>query len=248
MRRLALVVGVALLASGCITKKRQAVAEGKVELGTAYLQEGHVELSIKELQTATKKDPRNIDAWELLGLALVRRGESEAGEKAFQKALKLDDDATSVRVNYGYLLQKLDRFEDAIAVLEPGQDDFTYEKPMLVLSNLGYAYLQVGRTGEAIGALQEATLRGPHFCPAWYNLGLAYEAEARLDEALDAYERVLMLCDDESDGSRHRAGLILRAQGRCDDGAAYLTTVLSAPDVPAVIADEARASLEAPCP
>ncbi len=248
MGRLALIVAVVTLASGCVTKKRQLRADAKIELGTAYLQEGRVEASIGTLEQAVKLDPRNVTAHERLGLALVRRGEPEAAESAFQRALKLDAEATSVRVNYGYLLQKLGRHEDAVAVLEPGEADYTYDKPVVVLSNLGFSYLQVGRTGDALGVLQEATVRGPHYCPAWYNLGLAYEAEHKLEEALDAYEHVLMLCDETSDGSRHRAGLVLLELERCEDGSAYLQAVIDGTEVPEDVLSEARTALAAPCP
>jgi tetratricopeptide (TPR) repeat protein len=61
----------ALPAVGCISVKRQERAQARVDLGVAYLREGTSELAIATLMEATELDPRNIDAWDRLGLALI---------------------------------------------------------------------------------------------------------------------------------------------------------------------------------
>ena len=182
-------------------------------------------LAIATLQDATELDPRNIDSWNQLGLALMKRGEAEEAEESFQRGLRLDDENASINLNYAFLLLKQDRASEAIERLEIALHDFTYRQPALVLNSLGYAYYTQSRYGQAVARLREAVLRAPHYCQAWYNLGLAYEGQESPAEAIEAYDRVVMICSEEAAGSYFRAALLLLATGREREGAQYLHRV-----------------------
>ena len=214
-----------LLAQGCISEGRQMRAQARSDLGAVLLQEGSTEQAIATLQEATELDPRNIDAWNQLGLALMKRGEAKEAEDSFRRGLRLDNENASINLNYAFLLLKQDRASEAIERLEVALHDFTYRQPAMVLNSLGYAYYTQGRYGQAVARLREAVLRAPHYCQAWYNLGLAYEGQQSPAEAIEAYDRVVMICSEEAAGSYFRAALLLLATDREREGAQYLHRV-----------------------
>ena len=211
--------------TGCPSKARQEKGQAKVELGSAYLVEGATEQAIATLQEATKIDRRNIDAWNQLGMAMMKRGEFEQGEDAFKKGLRLNENNASINLNYSYFLLKQERWEEAVVLLEAGMSDLTFREPAKILNNLGYAYYAQGRFGSAERRLKEAVIRAPHYCQAWFNLGLVCEALNRSAEAIDAYDHVVMICPDDAAGSYQRTGVLFLASGKTEEGVHYLNRV-----------------------
>ena len=58
-----------------------------------------------------------------------------------------------------------------------------------ILNNTGEALSDLGRSGEAIEAYQQAISVDPKYEPAFYNLGLCYEELGRNKEAIDSFKR-----------------------------------------------------------
>jgi Tfp pilus assembly protein PilF len=222
------VAGLAFLAlslTACPSTARQEKAQARVNLGSAYLVEGATEQAIATLQEATKLDRRNIDAWNQLGMAMMKRGEFELGEDSFKKGLRLNKNNASINLNYSYFLIKQERWEEAVVHLEAGMGDLTFREPAKILNNLGYAYYAQGLFGSAERRLKEAVIRAPHYCQAWFNLGLVYEALNRSTEAIDAYDHVVMICPGDAAGSYQRSGVLFLATGRTEEGVHYLNRV-----------------------
>ena len=178
-------------------------------------------MAIATLQEATRLDRRNIDGWNQLGLALMKRGELGQSEDAFQRGLRLNAEDAATNLNYAYLLLKLERNSEAVTCLESAMKDLTYREPAKVLNNLGYAYYAEGRFGSAEQRLREAVIRAPHYCQAWYNLGLVYEALKRNVDAVDAYDHVIMICADDAAGSYYRAALLMQQDGKTEESTHY---------------------------
>ena len=215
-----------LILLACISPKRQANSAAHVELAAAYMTEDAAEACIQAALRATDLDRRNVEAWHTLGLCTMKRGAYEESEKAFKRALRLEPDSAAVLLNYAYLLQNLDRNEEAIELLEHAREDLTYRQPAKVLNNLGWAYLEEGRPNEAVGALEEAVLRQPNFCGALYNLGLAY---SEIDEDALAIERLAQIelqCPGVYPEATLLQGMLLIEQGRVEEGAGYLALVI----------------------
>jgi type IV pilus biogenesis/stability protein PilW len=222
MKNLFRIVLMALLVTGCVTQKRQSKAQARVRLGTAYLKEGTTELAIATLREATEMDPRNVDAWDHLALALMKRGALDQAESSFKTALKLNPESAQVNLNYSFLLINTDRSAEAIAALEMALKDLTYRQPAKILNNLGYACLLDGQIVRAILHLREAVIRSPNDCQAWFNLGIAQEKNKLPKDAIDSFDRVIMTCPTDAQGSYFRAAELLMAEGRADEGVHYM--------------------------
>jgi len=152
----------------------------------------------------------------------MKRGALDQAESSFKKALALQPESAQVNLNYSFLLINTGRSAEAILALEKALKDLTYRQPSKILNNLGYACLLDGQTVRAILHLREAVIRSPNDCQAWFNLGMAQEANQLPKDAIESFDRVIMICPKDSQGSYYRAADLLVAQGRQDEGVHYM--------------------------
>ena len=100
----------------CVTTEKARKSDTRTDLGTAYLKEGNTPGAVEALRQASALNPQNATAWERLGLAYMASDAPDQAEDAFQRALRVgtSDEPARVHYNYGLLLVKLERYEDAI--------------------------------------------------------------------------------------------------------------------------------------
>jgi type IV pilus biogenesis/stability protein PilW len=215
-----------LSATGCISAARQEKAAGRVTLGAAYLREGNLAGAIETLEEGARLDKRNWAAWNKLGLAYMAAGAYEKSEDAFLKAIDLLPEEAETLTNYGSMLIRAGRLDEAVAVLEQAAQDLTYRKPAIPLSNLGYAHLQLGHTDRAITILNDAIRRAPNLCQARFVRGLAYSEANQPERALADFDVVIQLCGDEATGAYYQAGKLLLETDKRNEGCTYLLTAM----------------------
>lgn len=236
----------ALLGTACITQARQQKAATHTQLGVAYLRERNVPSAIGELQAAVKADPRNWAAQNKLGLAYLAAGATDKAVDCLATAAKLNPENAEVQNNYGLVLMRVGRVEEAVTAFEVAIEDLTYRRPSLPLSNLGHALYLLGRNEEAVRVLDQAVARAPNLCEARFNRGLAWEAMAKPDRALEDMEAVIALCGEQATGAYLEAGQLLLQRGDRNGACTYLlTAVEGAPSTP--LADAAHALREREC-
>ncbi len=197
------------VSTGCISSARQESAGAQVRLGAAYLLEGDSPSAVRALQEATTLDRRNWNAWNKLGLAYFKQGAPDRAEVAFRKSLELVPESAEVNNNFGYVLTRLGRHEEALPHFATALDDLTYRKPSLVLSNWGHALYMLERYEEAEQKLDQAVARAPNLCQAHFNRGLVREALDDKARALDDFEAVIQMCGETAAGAYYRAGRVL---------------------------------------
>ena len=198
----------------------------RAELGRAYLREGSLEAAIGALNEAVELDRSNWIAWTFLGMALAEKGKVKDAEKAFETALRVEDERAEPHHNYGLFLFGQGRLDEAILQYELALEDLAYRKPAFVLNNLGFALMTRGDHVRAVSTLRQAVQRAPNLCPARFNLGLAYHAGGQAVQALSAFEDVIEVCGEEVPGAYLQAGLLLIQLERPDDATTYLYRVV----------------------
>lgn len=214
------------LFAGCVSPKQQERAAARVELGSALLGEGNAPGAIGALEESVKLDPRNWEAWNKLGVAYAARGAPDKAIKAFKRSTKLAPKNAEALNNYGWMLSRLGRYEEAIAPLEKAREDYTYRKPSLVLSNLGFAYVQLGRPNDAIPVLDEAVMRAPNLCEARFNRGLAFAVAGNHDKALQDFDITIELCGDRLPDAWFYAAKAMLEQKNRAGACEYLRTTV----------------------
>ena len=124
------------------------------------------------------------------GLYALERGDLAAARDAFARSRAAQE--TGVVAFYeGYVLQLLDDPRGAIAAYEAARAALGGSD--ILLNNLGYAHLQVGRLDLALVSLREAIAANPSNARAHLNLGLAYYGLARFGDAVASFDTALAL-------------------------------------------------------
>lgn len=131
-------------------------AQVRLELATAYFEQGQTEVASQELAQSLKLDPRNAESHNLQGLIALRLNQPEQAEQSLRRALALDADNAEIQHNYGYVLCQMQRYSQAqqrfdLVLANARYSDSGREKTLLVS-----ALCQV-RAGQLLTA--EATLR-----------------------------------------------------------------------------------------
>lgn len=133
----------------------------------------------------------NYIAHSDLGLALVKEGQTEAGFRQFQEALRINPTAAITHYNIGITLFQAGHTQEAIAHFRaalaawPEYVDARY--------SLGTVLLQSGHTDEATTAFREVLRVSPNFAGAHTNLGITLAQGGRDDEALLHFREAVRL-------------------------------------------------------
>ena len=124
------------------------------------------------------------------GLTALELGEFARAADAFAEARAIED-AGLLAFYEGYARQRAGDPRSAIAAYEAARAVLGEQD--VLLNNLGYAHLQVGRFDRAFDALTAAIAANPSNARAHLNLGLTYYASSRFGEAVAAVDRALEL-------------------------------------------------------
>jgi Tfp pilus assembly protein PilF len=210
----------------CVTAENARKSDTRTDLGTAYLKEGNTPGAVEALRQASALNPQNATAWERLGLAYMASDAPAQAEDAFQRAIRVGTALEPARVhyNYGLLLVKLERHEEALAQFDITLSDLTYRTPAKALNSKGYTLYMIGRYDEAITVLGKAISRSPKLCQARFHRALSYQAKDEHSKALDDFESVIQSCGAEATGAYYHAALSLFPLGETDAGCNYLRT------------------------
>jgi len=182
------------------------------------------------LLDVTKATP--TAGWPLYLLARAQRalGDLDASEASARRLMVISPGSTSGAHALAQVLEARREWAALIEALEPVAKNTLKGREAdtaLVLTHLGFAYLEVGRSSDAIGAFERAT----KLDPADDSLTL-YLAQALL--SAKEYDRALALARAEraTDPAGARLARLeadaLRGLGRFDEGAAVLKTLADA--------------------
>ena len=177
----------------------QVVAEGRAA-GASAEAVGAAGLANRAL--AILQEQRSIDDGDAValtgdaaaafqqGLYAIEVGDLASARDAFGRARALQD-VGIVAFYEGYTRQMLGDPRGAIASYQAARGDLGDSD--VLLNNLGYAQLQVGRLDLALETLRQAVAANPANPRAQLNLGLAYYGLARFTDAVASFDAALAL-------------------------------------------------------
>lgn len=135
-------------------------------LGIIYTQTRQYDLAIECWRQYVKINNYNPTALSNLGFCYEMAGQLSEAEKAYNLGIERDPHNQACRVNYGLMLARHGRKDDAIAQLQ------SVLKPAEVHYNLASMYEQIGNVDEAKAEYHKALEINPRF----------WEASARLKQ------------------------------------------------------------------
>jgi tetratricopeptide (TPR) repeat protein len=161
------------------------------DLGNVLRRRGRIAEAETVYQELIERNPRAVEPRINLGNLAVDRGDFASAEQYYRAALDLAPGDMGAHYNLAKSLEGQGRMAEAVREYEL----LTGEHPenAQFFNDLGAARILTGDAPEAERDLRRAiALRGDWEVP-WYNLGVALEAEGRVEEAVASFRKSLVI-------------------------------------------------------
>lgn len=189
--------GVALGRTGALQQARDALEQAlsldpDLELADRALRDVEQQAELTRGEPVEALNPEASMAFEA-GLAALDRGDFGVAAAEFERGLEAQESAL-IAFYHGYSLQRAGEQRRAIASYQQALAEFADSD--IVLNNLGFAYVSVGRYDLALDTLRRARELNPRNVDVHLNLGLTYYALDRFGPAIEAFEEAIALNPD----------------------------------------------------
>ena len=175
----------ALRASRQAAKLRPEWSATYVNIGASSYALGQYKDAVEAYKQALRLDEGNADIQYSLGLTFNKMNRAEEEILAYRRAISIKPDHANAIEKLGLALFKQRRFADAAAAFDQLK---IYKPDARTYNYLAECDLEIGKTDEALEALNAALGYNPDFDKARYNLGRAYVKLGNTDMAQVQYE------------------------------------------------------------
>ncbi|MFM2286929.1 MAG: hypothetical protein RL684_72 [Pseudomonadota bacterium] len=180
----------ALLLAACGTPAPRAsdggttAAAANMQLGSAYLQQGNLQVAKDKLERAAAQSPRDPQVRGLLAILYSRMGQDDRAEESFRDALKFAPADPDLLNNYAVFLCSHGRADEGVKRFEQAAANPLYRTPWAAYANAGVCLRGVNRTAEAAARFERALQARPDYAEALVQLADLDMAEGRAPRAL----------------------------------------------------------------
>jgi tetratricopeptide (TPR) repeat protein len=152
---------------------------------------GAIADAVSRYSEILKREPKNVDALSLLGLAFGQLKRPADAVDVLRKAIKIAPRHAIAHVFLGGALSALGRNDEALASF----NDAITQQPDLMdaYRNRADLLMALRRFGEVVETYDRALAVRPNFVDGWCNRGIALEAMGRLADAVASYDRATAL-------------------------------------------------------
>jgi len=202
--------------AGCSSRPSkfdQLRAQNTYERGVNYLNAKQPSAALQALQEAVTIDPKSAVYRDGLGVVLLELGRADQAAEQFQKVVERDETFANGWFHLGTAQAELQQWQKAVDSYRKAISLPTMTVPELAHQNLGLALYHLKRYREAESAFRFAISLDPEMQAAYYNLGLLFTAEQRLDDAKAAFRRTRQLGADTAFGQAARDRLRALGEG-----------------------------------
>ena len=147
-------------------------------------------IALRADMDALAMDEDNETSWYNIGILYEKVGKYDKAAEAYKKVTEISEEDAEGWSAYG---NALFRSRDYGGAVKAYQNSMKLEEDEGVAYVLGKAYQQLGRTKEAVNALDKSLDINPKNDKAWYRKGMIFEKEGRKKEALHCYTNALNL-------------------------------------------------------
>lgn len=206
--------GASMEVTGLLDPKDAIDIETLLRRAKEELDGGHTDRGMKTLLSILKRNPQNIPALSMLGLAYMNTGHTSEAEACFREEIKLKPQMESAHLNLGSILKKTGRLEEAVKeyraalALSPRFPE--------AISNLSDTFIRLKRNTEAVALLREALGNGVESSDIYFELGLLDATGGRWEEARFAFSKALSM-DPTRDEAAANLGKVAFQQGKTDE-------------------------------
>ena len=189
-------------------KEQHAKAEYHYQLAFGYLFDPNVgvrdaEMALQEALKAIETEPDHAEARFLYALILMGRERYLEAVEHYQKAIALKPDFYFAHHNLAATFLAMERWDDAIKVLEPLVSNAHFTTPGNGYNNLGWAWYQKGDRVQARKNFVRAIQLAPKLCPAYNNYALLLVDEDNLEKAKENLNEAICRCPNYAEPFFH---------------------------------------------
>jgi tetratricopeptide (TPR) repeat protein len=216
----------ALLASLVEEESHRDDLEALTLYGEVLLATGKQAEAVPVLERAVELDPERPRLHFQLAAAMAGSGDAEGAVDSFAKEIELNDDAEvrfMAHLNRSILLRQLKRTEEAVTAMEaalelrPNNPD--------AYGELATMYLNLGKTGEARGALDRGAAKGFRSARLLFNVGARLYNDGTYEDAVAVFEDALEADPEMAEAEKSMAAALSRL-GRDGEARAHLERYL----------------------
>lgn len=179
---------------------------------TDYANEGRLDQAIRELDRASKLQPRVADIYDLRGYFYYEKGNFDRAIADYNQALQINPRFAGALCNRGVAYGSKGEFYRAIADFNRSLE--INPRDALTYNNRGNAYCFIGDFNRAIADYDHALQINTRYATAWFNKGLACEKAGRKAEARESYQNFLRYAPPQDFNKMHHARERIRALWR----------------------------------
>lgn len=177
-------------------------------------------------------DPRNANAWHLLGLVAHAHNQHAVAVEHLSRAIQLEGNQAVYHNHLAEVHRALGNWPAAEAASRQAlrlKGDFA-----LAHNTLGGVLAAQGKYADALASYRQALALDPNFVQAQFNLGAALHAQGDRDDAISAYRQAIAL-DPNFVPAHHNLGAALADAGQIDEAiAAYRQALALEPRMPLI--------------
>lgn len=180
-----------------MSRNASASIDRQLEEAIGEHRKGRLKPAARLYRAVLARDPRNVAALEMLGMAHGQQGELGDAEQCFRRALALAPNSTAAIANLANALRLQGRHAEAEPLYaravagDPARADLHL--------NHGVALFALERHGDAMRAFGRAADLAPGDVAGHYNVGRAALASGRPEVAITALEAAAALASDDRD-------------------------------------------------
>lgn len=143
--------------------KTERLAELRAALGAGYMQEGALDIALRELEQSLELNPRSATAHATMALLQLRLSKPGLAGEHYRRALALSPSDPEIRNNYGVYLCGLGRAKEADAQFRCAIANPLYRTPALAYTNAAECALRHDDDARAETDLMTAIQLDPAF-------------------------------------------------------------------------------------
>jgi protein O-GlcNAc transferase len=187
-----------------------------VQQAWQYLRAGEVARAEAYCRHLLQANPKEADAWYLLGLACQRQAKPAEAAECYRQAIERDPHNADAYNNLGAALDGLGNLDEAARCFE----NAAHLRPdaPVVQYNLGVVLAGQRKLEEAIARYRRALELQPDYLDAENNLGIVLTSQGDLDEAVACFQRVLASYPGHAN-AQNNLGNALQEQGMLQEAA-----------------------------
>lgn len=194
-----------------------------LQAATDAHQKGDLDAAEKGYRRALKKQPKNVDALQLLGVLTHQKGNSKKGLQLLGKALKIDPENIRCHNNIGSIYNAVGDYKKA----ETHFMKATQGAKVLAEAwfNLGLSQRRQGRIMAALESISKAHQEDPGYLPAIREIG-AIHVELHQFEEAEKFFRNYLSKEPDDVGIANNLAYVVQMQGRMGEAEALFKAAM----------------------